>query len=296
VTVLPFTIVYQIIANVLLSKKESKSVTLALKVLEDAAKDDFVVSKDDIIPQKERTYDLLLIGSTGFTGRLSMKQLILNYHESSKSESKEKVRWAIAGRSKEKLDKVKKEVIQDLYDEGKLKTLEVDIDVIILDTLVRDKNLHSAIRNTRCVATTAGPFAQYGSNVVEFCAKYGTHYVDITGEVDWTRQMLHKWQSTAIATGAKIVNFCGHDCIPWDLTVYKMKQALLAEQNNEDLTEITCLDDMQGGQISGGTLATALMGFDGYKSPKYKGGDPWMKLPFDNDDSTKGEKKDQVEI
>lgn len=93
--------------------------------------------------------------------------------------------------------------------------------------------------------------------------------------------MIYKWQSTAALTGAKIVPFCGHDCIPWDLTVYKMKQKLAEE--NEDLAQITCLDDIQGGQVSGGTLATVLMGIDGYKVPKFEGGDPWLKLPYDHD-------------
>jgi short subunit dehydrogenase-like uncharacterized protein len=70
------------------------------------------------------------------------------------------------------------------------------------------------VQNTRVVATTAGPYTLYGNSVVEFCAKFGTHYVDITGEVDWVKAMICQWQSTAQQTGAKLIPFCGHGTIP----------------------------------------------------------------------------------
>ena len=45
----------------------------------------------------------------------------------------------------------------------------------------------------------------------------GTHYGDITGETDWVREMIDKYDDLARKTGARIVSFCGHDCVPWDL-------------------------------------------------------------------------------
>ena len=50
----------------------------------------------------------------------------------------------------------------------------------------------------------------------------GTDYCDITGETDWVREMIDKYDSTAKKTGARIVHFCGHDCVPWDLAGEKM--------------------------------------------------------------------------
>ena len=173
---------------------------------------------------------------------------------------------------------MKESIYQELMDAG-ISTVSKkdvdDIDVFVVDTLVRDQNFHNLVKNTRAIATTAGPFALYGSNVVEFCAKYGTHYVDITGEQEWSRQMIHKWQDTAQKSGAKIVSFCGHDCIPWDLSVYKLNQKLMSEKG-EELTDVVILDEYQGGAMSGGTLATICMGLDGYKAPKFAGGDPWL--------------------
>jgi hypothetical protein len=46
---------------------------------------------------------------------------------------------------------------------------------------------------------------------------FGTHYCDITGETDWVRDMIDKHDAAAKASGARIVHFCGHDCVPWDL-------------------------------------------------------------------------------
>ena len=36
--------------------------------------------------------------------------------------------------------------------------------------------------------------------MVELCAKYGTDYVDITGEVDWVREMIIKYDD--------LINIC----------------------------------------------------------------------------------------
>ena len=45
---------------------------------------------------------------------------------------------------------------------------------------------------TQVVVTTAGPFQLYGSNVVEFCAKFGTSYCDITGACALQGYLAHK--------------------------------------------------------------------------------------------------------
>ena len=54
-------------------------------------------------------------------------------------------------------------------------------------------------------------------NLLVCVIENGTHYCDITGETDWVRQMIDLYDDAARASGAKIVSFCGHDCIPWDL-------------------------------------------------------------------------------
>jgi short subunit dehydrogenase-like uncharacterized protein len=82
---------------------------------------------------------------------------------------------------------------------------------------------------TKVVLNCAGPFSQYGSNVVAACAEFGTDYVDITGETAWAGEMREKYGSVAAESGARIISFCGFDSIPSDLAVFASVQALRKE-------------------------------------------------------------------
>jgi short subunit dehydrogenase-like uncharacterized protein len=91
---------------------------------------------------------------------------------------------------------------------------------------------------------------------VEFCAKYGTHYCDITGEMSFVQTMMNHWQGTAKQTGAILIHFCGNDCVPWDVSSFKVAEAI--EQKGlegEELASISFLDELVG-DVSGGTIWT----------------------------------------
>jgi len=90
--------------------------------------------------------------------------------------------------------------------------------------------------------------------------------------------MIHKWDTIAQQTGAKIVSFCGHDSIPWDLCVYKLSEAL-QEECNEEMVSATCFNVLKG-EASGGTIETALASIQGtaMKAPNADF-DPLLKLP-----------------
>lgn len=209
---------------------------------------------ESMIPRHKRPYDLVVLGATGFCGKLAVRYLAQQYGVNGT------VKWAMAGRSEAKLEAVKKELAEEL----KMKEI-LEVDSIVVDTSI-PSTLPKLVSQTRVVATTAGPFAVFGSPVVEFCAKYGTHYVDITGEVDWVKFMKSKWQSTAEKTGAKLVSFCGHDSIPWDLSVMKMDE-LLRRECGDELASATFWDESVGG-APGGTFATMLNAVEGDSLPK----------------------------
>jgi short subunit dehydrogenase-like uncharacterized protein len=47
--------------------------------------------------------------------------------------------------------------------------------------------------------------------------------------------MIDKYDNLAKESGARIVHFCGHDCIPWDLTgkpSYNLEAILLSQTNS----------------------------------------------------------------
>jgi Saccharopine dehydrogenase NADP binding domain len=200
VTVLPLSVLYQAGSAAwrpigkAISSKEEHSATQ--KLLDSG----YVIDASVIIPRPERKYDIVVLGATGFTGYLAARHLAKTYGVDNKT-----IRWAIAGRSIDKLEKVK----QDLAKELNMPEIESSLDTIFVDTSIAS-TLPKLVSQTRVVATTAGPYTLYGCSVVEFCAKFGTHYVDITGEVDWVKAMICQWQETAQKTGAKLIPFCGH--------------------------------------------------------------------------------------
>ena len=251
---MPLTVVYQAGKQIFPSAKE-------IKEKEEQINQETFPSVSELKPMTDRKYDIVLLGSTGFTGRLAAIYLAKNYASLS---------WAIAGRSQAKLDKIKKE----LEEITKLSGSMIQIDTILVDT-TKPNTIHHMVDDTKAVITTAGPFCKYGSNVVEFCARYGTNYVDITGETGWNKEMIMKWDSKAQETGAKIVSLCGCDSIPWDLTYYKLAQ-LLRDSCEDTIAKVRCYDDIKGG-VSGGTIDTMLAFVEGeYKEPRFDV-DPYYK-------------------
>jgi short subunit dehydrogenase-like uncharacterized protein len=156
------------------------------------------------------------------------------------------VKWAIAGRSEAKLNKLKEEL-------ATIAPNALDLDTIIVDT-TKPSTMHNLVKDTRAIITSAGPFWKYGSKVVEFCVKYGTDYVDTTGENGWNKEMIMKWNKVAVQTGSKVISLCGMDSIPWDLTFYKLSQ-LVNDDKDDHLVNVQFFDELKGG-ISGGTIDT----------------------------------------
>jgi len=156
---------------------------------------------------EERPYDIILFGATGFTGRLVAEYLLKTYDSND-------LRWAMAGRSASKLEQIQAE----------LGPAAASIDLLTADSS-DSAAMAELAGSTRVICTTVGPYALYGSSVVEACAQQGTHYCDLTGEVQWMHQMIKQHQGTAAASGARIVHTCGFDSIPSDLgTLYLQNQ------------------------------------------------------------------------
>jgi short subunit dehydrogenase-like uncharacterized protein len=179
-----------------------------------------------------REYDLVLFGATGFTGRLVGDYL-------RRAAAREPLRWAIAGRSHDKLA-----------------ALGFDVPIVVADALDAAALGELAAR-TKVVCTTAGPFARYGSALVAACADAGTHYCDLTGEVAWMRRMIDAHHDRARATGARIVHTCGFDSIPSDLGTWATQQEFV-RQFGAPAHKVTALYGETSGGVSGGTVASAV--------------------------------------
>ena len=187
-----------------------------------------------------RKYDVVLYGATGFVGRQTVA-----YFAKLPSAVQKKLRWAIAGRSANKLQDVRTACGAGAK----------DADVIVADALDAAA-LNELAKNAAVVLSTAGPFAIFGSELVAACVRNGTHYVDITGETPWVREMIDKHQAEAVKTGARIIPFCGFDSVPSDLGAWLMTQAM-RQQHDEACVSVKSAVTMRGG-VNGGTLASGL--------------------------------------
>ena len=182
-----------------------------------------------------KQFDVVIWGATGFTGKWVAKHLFDNYAD-------DDLKWAIAGRNPVKLKEVK-EFIGDGDD--KIPSLLADSD--------DSESLAEMLSHTKVVISTVGPYAYYGTKLVEQCAKLGVHYVDLTGETPWIRRMVDAYQETAKASGARIVHCCGFDSIPSDMGNFYI-QSQAKERLGEYLPEVRfVLKKMKGG-ASGGTI------------------------------------------
>lgn len=182
-----------------------------------------------------KRYDIILYGATGFTGKRATAYL--------QEHAPMSVRWAIAGRNETKLLALKKE-------------LNLSVDALVADAM-NAEDIDILVQQTQVLITTVGPYALYGSELIAHCSKYGVHYVDITGESPWVRDMLDAHGEIAAATKAKIIPFCGFDSIPADLGIWFL-QKYMRETWQSELTASDGYYTLSGGGLNGGTLLSAL--------------------------------------
>ncbi|SFM92956.1 Uncharacterized conserved protein [Pseudonocardia ammonioxydans] len=189
-----------------------------------------------VTPQQDPTadpVDIAVYGATGFVGALTARHLA--------EHAPAGVRIALAGRSADKLAATR----------AALPERARDWPLIVADSTDRAATDRLA-RSARVVLTTVGPYAKYGRHLVESCARAGTHYADLTGEVLFVRDAIDRCHGIAESTGARIVHSCGYDSIPSDLGVWLAHTAAAADDAG-GLTEVRTVATMRGG-VSGGTV------------------------------------------
>jgi len=175
----------------------------------------------------DKKYEIIVYGATGFTGQICCKYLRDNYED---------LVWAMAGRNKEKLDQIKSD-------------FNLECDVIVADGADLEA-LRSLTSQTKVVLSTAGPFARYGSLLVQACVENATHYTDITGENHWVKGLIDKHHEEAASKGTRIIPSCGYDSIPSDIGAL-----FTISQFNKPVSRVDVYQEALGG-ASGGTTET----------------------------------------
>lgn len=190
-----------------------------------------------------REFDLVLFGATGFTGRLVAEYLAKHAPAGTK--------WALAGRNLEKLAQIRS---------------ALGAGAAWLPLLPADSfdaaSLAAMATRTKAVCTTVGPYAKYGLPLVEACARAGTDYCDLTGETQFMRDSIDRFDALARESKARIVHTAGFDSVPSDLGMQFLHEQL------GPLKRATLVVEVMRGGFSGGTVASLMGGLDEAKADR----------------------------
>jgi short subunit dehydrogenase-like uncharacterized protein len=185
----------------------------------------------------DQTFDIIVYGATSFVGQIMTRYMQAQFADGS-------IRWAIAGRSKSKLE-----------------ALSRDAGLTGIEMLVADAGDEAALKamcaRAKVIVSTVGPYALYGDTLVKVCAETGTHYCDLTGEPQWIRRMQDRHEDAARQSGAWIVHCCGFDSIPSDLGVHFLQQQA-ANRFGQTCNRINMRVVKIKGGASGGTIASMI--------------------------------------
>ncbi|KAG0436509.1 Saccharopine dehydrogenase-like oxidoreductase [Dictyocoela muelleri] len=140
-------------------------------------------------------FDTIVYGASGITAKYVIERL-----------SKSKLKFAIAGRSRER-------ILKNIPNSHEMTIIEADL-----------SNIDLVTRQCKVLINCAGPYIFSGEQIVESCIKNNTHYFDITGETFFIEKVIHKYHDLAKKNKIFIVHAAGFDSVPADIGVEYLKQ------------------------------------------------------------------------
>lgn len=153
------------------------------------------------------TVDITLHGATGYTGALTAEYLGTHLPDGAT--------WAVAGRNRDKLQRVADEVV----------AAGGQAPEVVVADLTDERSMRGMAEGTQTLISTVGPYLKHGFPAVRAAAEAGIGYLDLTGEPQFVDQVWLDLHTTAERTGARLVHACGFDSIPYDLgALYTVSQ------------------------------------------------------------------------
>ncbi|KAJ9099883.1 hypothetical protein QFC21_003888 [Naganishia friedmannii] len=211
-------------------------------------------------------HTILIYGATSYTARLLIDYLATH-------PERKQFTFALAGRNPEKL----KKLVDDLHqanedgEEGRTEWIACALE----DTEEGYPKVAAMVSGAEVVINLAGPYSSHNAELlVRACAELGRHYIDLTGETFWIKEMIEKYDYLASKTHAIIVPSCGFDSIPSDILAYQsaLYLARLNSSNNAEIESSQTFFNTKGG-VSGGTIASfkAMTEVDPYRIKRSMG-------------------------
>ncbi|XP_033845767.1 saccharopine dehydrogenase-like oxidoreductase [Periophthalmus magnuspinnatus] len=203
-----------------------------------------------------RPYHLVIFGASGFTGQFVVEEVARTASEGPNGSLK----WAVAGRSKQKLEKILEQAAGVLSKPE----LRAEVDIIVADVGEPD-SLAAMCKQAVIVLNCVGPYRFYGEPVVKACVENGAHHIDISGEPQFLESMQLNYDSPAAEKDVYIIGSCGFDSVPADMGVLftrdQFKGTLTAVESF-----LTFNWGPEGGCIHDGTWQSAIFGLADRKS------------------------------
>eukprot|EP00008_Paramoeba_atlantica_P005964 CAMPEP_0201485014 /NCGR_PEP_ID=MMETSP0151_2-20130828/9149_1 /ASSEMBLY_ACC=CAM_ASM_000257 /TAXON_ID=200890 /ORGANISM="Paramoeba atlantica, Strain 621/1 / CCAP 1560/9" /LENGTH=419 /DNA_ID=CAMNT_0047868949 /DNA_START=115 /DNA_END=1374 /DNA_ORIENTATION=+ len=187
-----------------------------------------------------KVFEVVVWGATGFTGNLVAKYL------ASASSRFPSLRWAIAGRNQQKLQLLKDSL-----------STSNEFPKILVGDSTNQASVDQVVQKAKVVIATAGPYYLYGFPIVDACVRFGSDYVDITGETPFVKRLIDQYDEEARSKGIHIVPMCGFDSIPSDFGAYLCAKELRSRFGQE-CRKVKGYATING-TFSGGTVSTGMV-------------------------------------
>lgn len=191
---------------------------------------------DDRVDDKRAEGRIVLLGATGYTGRLTAHRMVTQGRAP-----------VLVGRNQTKL--------QQLIDElAPLAPPGREPEWAIADVTRRADLLGLLRSEADVLVSTVGPFTRLGEAPVEAVIDAGAGYLDCTGEPAFVRKIFTEFDRRARRTGARLITAFGFDYVPGNLAA----GLLLARDAGADIQQVDIGYFVTGNFTpSSGTIASA---------------------------------------
>ncbi|ANQ06419.1 Uncharacterized protein PCOAH_00009730 [Plasmodium coatneyi] len=165
-----------------------------------------------------KKYDILLLGSTGYTGQMVLEYFLKTYQGRISSGE---VKLLCGVRNAEKFNDF---LLRMKEKEGV--TCSEKIDTKQCDVGNYDSILNCC-RMCKVVISTVGPYATYGYNIVKACVEGNCHYVDVCGEHTFMLNIYKEFNEIAKKKNLKIIHSASFISAISDLGTFIIQEEFL---------------------------------------------------------------------
>lgn len=227
-----------------------------------------------------RDFDIVVYGATGFTGA-EVAKWVQRKREGDGGQKAWDVRWAIAGRSEQKLL-----ALQERH--------ALSPDGVLMADVTDEAALAAMTARCRLLLNCTGPYRFFGEPIVAACIKSFTDYIDLCGEPEFMDRCLLKYGDAAKAAGVVVMHGCAFDSVPADIGTLFTAMQFKAPARCAHLEMFHTVSPPTGVSGAGGhvtTFVAAVNGFGGVEEYRNQRKALMEKLDRESPGSSNGPSK-----